>query len=104
LTNNKKYVIIFIENKRKEVFKMFTEIIELYNWCVGHSIPCTIEKCWDGYKIEFPDKSDIVQHSGSYGSSIGCVEPAGFSISYDGVFLDVAKDLIQEKSYGKIKK
>lgn len=32
---------------------MYTEILELYNWCVSHSIPCKIESCWDGYKITF---------------------------------------------------
>lgn len=81
---------------------MFSEILELYDWCVGHSIPCSLTRLWSGYKIEFPDHSDFVQHEGSYGSKIGCVEPAGFSISYAAVSIDTAKELIQEKSFGKI--
>ena len=80
---------------------MFTEILELYEWCISHSIPCTLSELWGGYKIEFSDHSDFVQHSGSYGATVGCVEPARFSRSYEPVTLDEAKELIKEKSYGK---
>ena len=80
---------------------MFTEILELYELCISHSIPCTLSELWGGYKIEFPDHSDFVQHSFSYGATVGFVEPAGFSCSYEPVILDEAKELIKEKSYGK---
>lgn len=80
---------------------MYTEILELYNWCIGHSIPCRIDSCWNGYKITFPDGSDFVQHEGSYGSSRGCVEPAGFSLSYEPVTIEEAKELLKEKSFVK---
>lgn len=81
---------------------MFKEIVELYNWCIGHSIPCVIDKLFDGYKITFPDTSDFVQHRYSYGSEYGRVEPAGFSISFEGVSLEMAKKLIQEKNFEKV--
>ena len=82
---------------------MYVEILELYEWCMGHSIPCVLSRLFDGYKLEFPDKADFVQHAYSYGSAHGGVEPAGFTISFEGVSLETAKKLIQEKSYGKIK-
>jgi hypothetical protein len=80
---------------------MYTEILELYNWCIGHSIPCEIELCWDGYKITFLDGSDFVQHKGSYCSEYGYVEPAGFSLSYEPVTIEKAKELIEEKFFAK---
>lgn len=83
---------------------MYTEILELYEWCIGHSIPCKIEMCWDGYKITFSDNSDFVQHKGSYDSEYGCVEPAGFSLSYEPVTIEKAKELIKEKNFCKIKR
>ena len=83
---------------------MYEEILELYVWCMGHSIPCVLSRLCDGYKLEFPDKANFVQHAYSYGSVHGGVEPAGFTISFEGVSLETAKKLIQEKSYGQIKK
>lgn len=83
---------------------MYEEILELYAWCMGHSIPCVLSRLCDGYKLEFPDKANFVQHAYSYGSVHGGVEPAGFTISFEGVSLETAKKLIQEKSYGQIKK
>lgn len=83
---------------------MFIEIIELYKWCVIQGIPCEIKRLYDGHIIIFPDGSDMVQHSGSYASKQGYVEPACFSISYEPVTIDTAKKLIKGKKFNNKRK
>ena len=76
---------------------MYKEILELFQWCIDSHIHGTSTRLYDGYKIRFADGSDFVQHAGSYGSKNGCVEPAGFEISYEPVTLDKARLLILRK-------
>ena len=74
----------------------YKEIVELYRYCEKLSIPATIEPCWDGFAIRFPSGYDFVQHKHSYGSSVGCVEPAiGSRLDYTAVTLKNAKALIK---------
>ena len=74
----------------------FPEIRELYDYCIEIGIDATLEHCWDGWSIRFPSGSDFVQHSGSYGSDIGCVEPAiGCRLDYRAVPLKNAKALVK---------
>lgn len=62
---------------------MYKQILALHLMCEDRSIPHTITRLYDGYKIEFPRGEDIVQHFGSYRADEGYVEPAGFGDEYD---------------------
>lgn len=62
---------------------MYNEILEIAKVCEENGIACKLSELWDGYKLLFNDGADIVQHSGSYGSAEGCVEPAGFDDDVD---------------------
>lgn len=73
---------------------MYQEIVKLYHWCKANTIECTLTSLWDGYKISFKDGSDVVQHSGSYGSSNGCVEPAGMPRAYTAVDIPTIKKIL----------
>ena len=81
----------------------YAEIWALYRFCVDCLIECTIEGLYDGYAIRFPDGSDFVQHSASYGGEEGCVEPAigDDEFDYSAVGLSLAKELVQ-KYRGKL--
>lgn len=74
---------------------MFNEIVKLYNWII-EEFGDVVEfgELWDGYKITFPNGADIVQHSGSYQSKLGCVEPAGMPCSYQPITIEKAKKII----------
>lgn len=76
---------------------MYQEIVKLYQWCKANLIECTLEPLWDGYKISFVDDSDVVQHSGSYGSSNGCVEPAGMEREYTAVDIPTIKEILSKR-------
>ena len=69
---------------------MYNEILEIAKVCENNNIFCVLFDLWDGYKLLFEDGADIVQHSGSYGSAEGYVEPAGFGHNVD--YTPVEKD------------
>lgn len=76
---------------------MYDEIEELYEYCKGLKIPCKLEPLYDGYKLVFPNEGDFVQHSFSYGSAHGRIEPAiGCDFDYTACTLSVAKRLVEE--------
>ena len=76
---------------------MFNEIVNLYNWIIEEfGDVVELANLWDGYKIIFPNGADIVQHSGSYQSRIGCVEPAGMPCAYEPITIEKAKQIITE--------
>lgn len=76
---------------------MYQEIVKLYQWCKENLIECTLETLWDGYVIRFIDGSDVVQHSGSYGSKAGCVEPAGMPRAYTAVDIPTIQEILLER-------
>lgn len=45
---------------------MYKQILALHLMCRDRQIPHTLENLYDGYKMQFPDGADIVQHLGSY--------------------------------------
>ena len=74
----------------------YTEIQKLYDYCIKIGIDAKLEKYWDGYAIRFPNGGDFVQHEHSYGSHVGCVEPAiSCRLDYTAVTLDRAKALVR---------
>jgi hypothetical protein len=76
---------------------MYNEIEELYEYCKGLKIPCKLEPLYDGYKLVLPNGGDFVQHSFSWGSAHGRVEPAiGCDFDYTACTLSVAKELVEE--------
>lgn len=76
---------------------MYNEIEELYEYCKGLKIPCKLEPLYDGYKLVFPNEGDFVQHSFSYGSAHGRIEPAiGCDLDYTACTLSEAKRLVEE--------
>ena len=76
---------------------MYDEIEELYEYCKGLKIPCKLEPLYDGYKLVLPNEGDFVQHSFSYGSAHGRIEPAiGCDFDYTACTLSVAKRLVEE--------
>lgn len=78
---------------------MYVEIAKLYSWCKEQGISCTLNPLFDGYKLEFLDGSDFIQHKWSYESMRGRVEPAGIDEYYDysGIDLEKAKEIILKK-------
>lgn len=85
------------ENKdQSELKPKYTEIQELYDYCIRIGINAHIEPMYDGYTIRFVGGGDFVQHSGSYGCNVGCVEPAiGCRLDYAAVSLKNAKALVK---------
>ena len=74
---------------------MYEEIKELYDYCQEIGIHAEMEEFLGGYAIRFPNGDDIVQHTYSYGSSYGYVEPAiGCEEDYSAVSLERAKELV----------
>ena len=74
----------------------YNEIIQLCNYCLKIGINAKLVTLYDGYKICFPNGGDFVQHYGSYGNTIGCVEPAiGCELDYTAVPLKNAKALVK---------
>lgn len=74
---------------------MFNEIVKLYNWIIEEfGDVVEFEELWGGYKITFPNGADIVQHSGSYKSELGCVEPARMPYAYHPITIEKAKKII----------
>lgn len=47
---------------------MYNEIQELYKYCKKIGIDATLKPFFDGYRIDFPNGCDVVQHTFSYGS------------------------------------
>ena len=75
----------------------YKEIQEVYLFAKKLSIPAKIEPLFDGFAIIFENgQGDFVQHYGSYGSQVGCVEPAiGSRLDYTAVELKNAKRLVK---------
>ena len=73
----------------------YNEIRQLYEYCTKIGVIAVFEQCWDGYAIRFANGGDVVQHAGSYGGRVRCVEPAiGSRADYTAVSLQNAKRLI----------
>jgi hypothetical protein len=73
----------------------YKEILELNNFCIDIGINAKIEPLIDGYKLLFPNGSDMVQHRYSHGSWRGCIEPAiGCDFDYSAVPPYVARMLV----------
>lgn len=74
----------------------YTEIQELFKYCVKLGIDARLERFFDGYAIRFPNGDDFEQHEGSCGSSFGYVEPAiSCRRDYTPVSLIMAKALVR---------
>ena len=74
----------------------YTEIKKLFDYCIKIGINARLETMYDGYAILFPSGGDIVQHSWSYGSLIGYVEPAILCRrDYAAVSLKEAKAIVK---------
>lgn len=75
---------------------MYKEICELFDYCKKIGVEAELMCFCDGYAIRFPSGGDFVQHSFSYGSHAGYVEPAiGSKLDYSAVTLDQAKRLVK---------
>lgn len=75
----------------------YTEIVELYEYCKKIGVHARMFPIWDGLGVRFKNGGDFVQHNGSYGSGVGCVEPAiGCPLDYKAVPLETAKSLVKE--------
>ena len=76
----------------------YNEIVELQSFCIGEGIACSLTPLFDGFVLRFPNGADFVQHFGSCGSDLGCVEPAGVDEWYDyrAVPFELAKRLVLE--------
>lgn len=82
--------------KETELKPKYAEIQELYDYCIRIGINAKLEPSFDGYAIRFADGGDFVQHYGSYGCNVGCVEPAiGCRLDYTAVPLKNAKALVK---------
>ena len=74
----------------------YKEIIELYEYCQKIGVEAEKTTLYDGFIIRFNNGGDVVQHFGSYGSDIGCVEFACDSkIDYQSCSLDNAKRFVR---------
>ena len=74
----------------------YEEIIKLFDYCMKIGVDCVLERMGDGYALRFNNGGDIVQHYYSYGSEVGCVEPAIYSrLDYTPVTLKNAKALVK---------
>ena len=78
---------------------MYKEILELEKFCEKIGVETHKEELFDGYVLKFNNGSDVIQHGGSYGHNIGCVE-----FGYTGVEsrdfcatpLEKAKDFVHK--------
>ena len=83
---------------------MYKEIIELHNYCRSLGIECSLEKLFDGYKLNLPKGGDIIQHQYSYGAHLGYLEPAiGSKKDYSPITLKGAKTMVRKRYYKKNK-
>lgn len=79
----------------------YKEILQLIDYWVKISptgTPLVAERIYDGLQLVFPNGADVVQHAGSYGSDMGCVEFAGLPIddlNYCAIPLEKAKEIIE---------
>ena len=74
----------------------YKEILKLHTYCEKTGVECRLEKCFDGYAIRFNNGGDFIQHRGSYGCNVGCVEPAiGSRLDYTAVPLKNAISLVK---------
>jgi hypothetical protein len=80
---------------------MYEEILEIENFCKDNNINTVKTPLWGGWKLEFDDGADIVQHSFSYMNG-ECVEPAGFGedIDYCPIPCEDMKKIILKKYKG----
>lgn len=53
---------------------MYTEILELKDYCEKIGVVVREERLFDGYVLRFKNGGDVIQHYGSYGNNAGCVE------------------------------
>jgi hypothetical protein len=74
----------------------YKEILKLHTYCEKTGVECRLESLFDGYAIRFNNGGDFIQHRGSYGCTVGCVEPAiGSRLDYTAVPLKNAIDLVR---------
>lgn len=84
------------KNLIKSSFEQYREIIMLHKYCLKIGVECELEKLFDGYAIRFKSGGDFIQHHGSYGCNVGCVEPAiGCRLDYRAVPLKNAMVLVR---------
>lgn len=77
---------------------MYEEILKLKEYCDKHGIEAKVYPLFDGWKIQFANGMDVIQHQFSHGCEDGCVEPAvGSRCDYDGVSLECAKRLVSRR-------
>jgi hypothetical protein len=73
----------------------YKKILKLHTYCEKTGVECHLEKLYDGYAIRFNNGGDFIQHKGSYGCNVGCVEPAiGSRLDYSAVPLKNAIALV----------
>ena len=78
---------------RSEKYK---EILKLHTYCVKTGVECRLENLFDGYAIRFNSGGDFIQHRGSYGCDVKCVEPSiGSRLDYTAVPLKNAMALVR---------
>ncbi len=76
----------------------YREILELAHYCEKIGVEARLEPLYDGYAIQFKNGADMVQYEYSYGSNVGCLEPAIDSVcDYHAVTLSTAKRLIRHR-------
>lgn len=79
----------------------YKEILQLIDYWVEISptgTPLTAGRFHDGWKLDFPNGADVVQHAYSFGSDMGCVEFAGLPIdelNYCAISLEKAKEIVE---------
>lgn len=79
-----------------ERVEKYEEILKLHTYCEKTGVECRLEKFLDGYAIRFNNGGDFIQHRGSYGCTVGCVEPAiGSRLDYTAVPLKNAIELVR---------
>ena len=77
---------------------MYEEILKLKAYCDKHGIKAKIYPLFDGWKIQFANGMDVIQHKYSHGGEDGFVEPVvGSRCDYDGVSLECAKRLVSRR-------
>ncbi len=79
-----------------EKISQYHEILELHVYCQKIGVHSEIKPMFDGFRIDFPNGGDFIQHHGSYGNDCGCVEPCiGCRLDYTAVELKKAKSLVR---------
>jgi hypothetical protein len=83
--------------KETELKPRYTEIQELYDYCIKIGIKAELKPMFDGYCLIFSGGGgDFIQHCGSYGHDNGCVEPCiSCRLDYTAVPLKNAKALVK---------